>query len=455
MKNVLMLAYHFPPVGGLGAAGSQRVLKFARHLPDRNWRPTVLTVHESDYDAYLTLDLALSRQVPESIKVVRTGVVRILRPILNLKKGLSAPFRRPDSHDFSQGAAPPDPGARDTSSRYQRFKDAITDLFEIPDEIAGWFLPAVIRGFRTVRSERIDVIFATGRPWTTLVIGAALKLITRRPLVADFRDPWMTNPFRLQYSGLKNKLEGWLESFVVRSADVIIANTDYLREEFVERFGDSVRARCVTIINGFDAAEFANVVPGRPKGYENACVMTHSGFLYGKRDPRFLLEAIKLLRDSGGIADGEFLCNLVGQTELPYDLAEYLKTNALTDLVRLTGHVSYEESLAQLAGSDVALLLQPGTATQIPSKLFEYIGLGRRILTIAPPHSAVADMVRDNGLGPIAAPENVEDIARILGDTISDWRRGSDRLAIAPDMQARFDVRHCTERLANELDRLA
>lgn len=456
MKKVLIVAYHFPPVGGLGAAGAQRVLKFSRHLSAENWQPYVLTVRDSCYESWLTLDAASLDQVPDTVKVIRTGVFRVLGPILKLKRRLR-PLVRGASPDEEAGRARPASTTADhADSLYQRVKDTFTDLFEIPDEVAGWFVPAVVSGVRTVRREGIDVIFASGRPWTSLVIGAAIKAIVRRPLVVDFRDPWMTNPFRLKYSGIKESAERSLEARVVRSADVIVANTDHLRDEFVARFGSLISEKCVTIINGFDADEFSRIRPAtRPESRKEAFVLTHSGFLYGKRDPRTLLEAIRLLRDKGQIREGDFLCNLVGQVELPYDLSDYLRDHELSPFVQLTGQVAYTESLAQVAASDASLLLQPGTHTQIPSKLFEYIGLGQRIVTIAPPGSAVVDLVKANELGRAADPDDVEAIARALIDAMQDWRsRGEDR-AIRPGIQARFEIRQCTKRLADELDRVS
>ncbi len=461
MKKVLIVAYHFPPVGGLGAAGAQRVVKFCRHLPATGWEPCVLTVRESCYDSWLTLDEASLEQVPDSVKVVRTGMFRVLGPLLSLKRRLRPLVRRGEAGEGavdSNNAERPPEGPK---SRYQRVKDAFTDLFELPDEVAGWLVPAIVAGVRAVRRDKIDVIFATGRPWTSLVIGMAIKTIARKPLVLDFRDPWMTNPFRLRYSGFKERVEGWLEARVVRSADVIVANTDHLRDEFIERFGASVADKCLTVTNGFDADEFSRLVaanearmPGDARPSGDTFVLTHTGFLYGKRDPRGLLDAIRLLKDSGKVQPGELVCKLVGGAGLEYDLPGLLKEYGIEPFVHLHGQVPYAESIAELAASDAALLLQPGTYTQIPSKLFEYIGLGKRIVTIAPESSAVAKLVRENDLGRIADPDDPDAIARALLETLQDWKSSGAGRSVSPEVHARFEIRECTKRLAFRLDRL-
>ena len=48
MKQVLMVAFHFPPLAG--SSGIQRTLRFAAHLPSFGWQPTVLTAHPRAYE---------------------------------------------------------------------------------------------------------------------------------------------------------------------------------------------------------------------------------------------------------------------------------------------------------------------------------------------------------------------------------------------------------------------
>lgn len=453
-NNILLVAYHFPPVGGLGAAGSQRMHKFAKHLPTFGWDPVVLTVKESAYESYLKIDPSLMRDVSPQLPIVRTGVLRLLTPILELKNKLLRSEVAVDEQQGGTAPVQPDVGA-EKKSAFQRFKDSVTDLFEIPDEVAGWILPALYSGARSIRKHNIGVILATGRPWTTLVIGAALKRLTGCALVVDFRDPWMTNPFRIEHSAMKNRLERWLENWVIKSADLIVANTDNLRGEFIERFGTEIASHCVTVINGFDAAEFEAVVPDeRRASFEDAFVLLHSGFLYGKRDPKTFVDAIKLLAERGTFQSVNFVCQLIGSIELSYDLGDYVKELDLQDLVHLRGEVSYAESISAVAACDTALLLQPGTTTQIPSKVFEYIGLGKRILTIAPTASSVSKLIEDNGLGCLAEPDDVAGIADAIQREIDAWANKGGGSAIDESVQARFNVENSVRVLCESIEQL-
>ncbi|MDZ7796361.1 MAG: hypothetical protein U5N56_04640 [Candidatus Marinimicrobia bacterium] len=66
MKKVLIITYYWPPAGGPGV---QRMLKFARYLPEFGWEPVILTVENGEYPAR---DETLLSEVPGNIRVYRT-----------------------------------------------------------------------------------------------------------------------------------------------------------------------------------------------------------------------------------------------------------------------------------------------------------------------------------------------------------------------------------------------
>ena len=65
LKNVIMIAHDFPPEGN---AGAYRPLRFARHLLNHDWVPTVVSATPSQYERY---DPALLQSVPEEVEVIR------------------------------------------------------------------------------------------------------------------------------------------------------------------------------------------------------------------------------------------------------------------------------------------------------------------------------------------------------------------------------------------------
>lgn len=463
MKRVLMIAYLFPPVGGIGVAGSQRVLKFAKYLPGNAWQPIILSIKEACYESYFSTDPSLLKKIPVDSLIVRTTVIRWLTWLLHLKGRLrkgsaSSGTLAPAAVDQSSSALVSEALPQDTQrekSAFQAFKDGITDLFEIPDEEMGWILPGTIGGLSAFRRYGYDAIFATGRPWTALLIGVLLKRLTGKPLIVDFRDPWMTNPFRIRYSAMRNRLESWLECQVIRHANMVMANTHELCEEFVRRFPAEPSEKFMTLLNGFDPEDFGRAFDSAARPRNQKFTITHTGFLYGKRDPMNFLEAVRLCFEQGRLARDKVEILLIGSAELPYSLSEYLRTSGLSDVVCLHAHVPYRESLDYLNRSDVLLLLQPGTKTQVPSKLFDYIGVGKPIFGISPLDGATSNLMVKHRLGAVADPDHVQGISQALSTLYSAWDRGSlDSMVDSEEFQ-RFDVRNVTGTLAAKLSIIA
>ena len=448
-----MVAYFFPPVGGLAAAGSQRTLKFAKYLLREGWNPVLLTVREDAYETYLELDSTLLNRVPPQVEIIRTSVIRWLTRLLELKNRLRAGRAGRENSRSTAPASNLDVQAVESKTKYQKIKDSITDLFEIPDGEIGWLLPAVFAGLRAVRRERIGVIYSTGKPWTAHLVGLVLKKMIGRPLVTDFRDPWMTNPFREEGSALKNRLEAFLEKKVIEGSDVVITNTIALREEFIKRFSLQSPEKFVALLNGYDPDDFP-IASAKGKSPADSFVLAHTGFLYGRRDPRNFLEALALFLKSARVGREKIRVVFVGSVELPYDLSRYLNTCGLEQVVTLIPHLPYQESLQYLINASALLLLQPGTETQVPSKLFEYIALGKPILAVSPLQGATSSLVREEGIGYSVDPDDIDKIASAVERLFHDWEQGVMAFPANGHARDKFSIKHTTAILSQTLARL-
>ncbi len=404
-KSVLIVAYHFPPAAGQGLPGTQRAVKLTRYLPQFGWTPIVLTVKEASYPYYIERDPQSLEVLPKSLIVSRTGITSILESVLKLKTIASRKLKSAVSSSAAAGhRRKVSPRIRSSDGeargRLQAIKDFITDMFQIPDEVAGWIIPATFRGRSLIKRNGIDAIIATGRPWSSLVIGSLLSQLTGVPLVADFRDPWMTNPFRARHSRFKNFMDARLERFVVQKSELVIANTDRLRQEFVDRYPVMTSEQFVCIPNGFDPQEIKQSLAGHAVSHsDDVFTLVHAGFLYGKRDPAVLIDAVRMLIDAEKMSPGSLRVILVGPRELPYSLREYIAAKGLTESIEIVDAVPFLESLRLVADSSVALLLQPDTMTQVPSKLFENIGMGKMTIAIADRGSATEKLFAEYDLG--------------------------------------------------------
>jgi hypothetical protein len=144
----------------------------------------------------------------------------------------------------------------------------------------------------------------------------------------------------------------------------------------------------------------------------------------------------------------------VGAIELEYDLPEYLKLNGLDELVRIVPEVSYGESLQYLWDSEALLLLQPGTMTQIPSKLVDYVAFGKPILAVCPIGSATSAVVSGESIGVVAEATQVNDIASAVLSLYSKWRPNDrDQITILnTNCYRQLNIKNIVERLSTHLE---
>ncbi|MEO1995969.1 MAG: glycosyltransferase [Planctomycetaceae bacterium] len=173
----------------------------------------------------------------------------------------------------------------------------------------------------------------------------------------------------------------------------------------------------------------------------------HPGSLYRKRDPRSLVEAIALLGNEGHDISFE----QIGNCSPAFDLPSFARRLGVSDRVKVHAPVPHHEILRRMIECDVLLLLQPGTRTQVPGKLFEMVLTGKPILALTE-EGATADLVQGYRLGAVARSDDpagiaeaIKQCAQLVGS--SDKSR---RTAALED----FDGRTLTGRLAGVFDEL-
>jgi hypothetical protein len=97
----------------------------------------------------------------------------------------------------------------------------------------------------------------------------------------------------------------------------------------------------------------------------------------------------------------------------------------------------------------VALLLAPEQPYQIPAKFYEYLAIGTPMLVVTGP-GATADAVAASRCGMSFSPSDVAGMA----DRIHRLMLGEGPPGAPKDVLERFDPRHLTSRLAEQLDRI-
>jgi hypothetical protein len=133
----------------------------------------------------------------------------------------------------------------------------------------------------------------------------------------------------------------------------------------------------------------------------------HTGEFYGRRTPKPLVETLQsIMSDDPRSLDG--VCfELIGDID-PAMVRNLGVEDLPPGLVSFRPPVSYQESCSLAAAADGLLIIDAPAAKSVflPSKLIEYVGVGRPILGITPP-GAAANLIKELG-GWVADPSSPE-----------------------------------------------
>src|SRR3989339_715680 len=351
MKKALIIAYFFPPMGG---GGVQRTAKFVKYLTGAGIEPVVLTVTPRTYSIN---DDSLMNDIPENVRVYRTFS---LEPSGQTKK-----FRAEYSVSGKAGIL----------KRVLAFLlDGFSKLFLIPDAQIGWLPFSLIKGLSVIKKENIDVIYATGNPFSAFLTARLLGKLSGIPFVVDFRDPWTLNNARVWPNPLRKYLEKRMESKVVHAAAGVICVSDGMTEDMLKAYPNELPKKFVTLTNGYDSAEF-EAIAGK---------LTKSDF-----------EAIEKLG---------------------------LKVH-----VKVKGYVPHAESVGLILSSDVLLFFLGNTKINryvLTGKVFESLGSRKPILAIASEGPAAALIAKTNA-GFISGPEDIQGLKNNILKLYNSHKNGN------------------------------
>jgi glycosyltransferase involved in cell wall biosynthesis len=434
MKNVLVIAYYFPPSGGPGV---QRVLKHIQYLPECGWNPIVLTVANGDFPAR---DESLMAKIPSDVHVERT---EIYEPYTLYRKLTGKPANTP----IDVNVIKKDSQGRSFTENIAEFIRAT--LF-IPDARVGWLFTAVDAGLRLIQEHNIEAIYNSSPPYTTSLIARQLKRRSGLRWVTGFRDPWtgfLTTPKRWFLPALVDKR---LEHSVFREADAVECAWEGIVKDIRGKFPDVPVVKLHHIPNGFDSSDYPELPPETAQNQR--FTITYTGSMYGRRNPASFLAALELLIKRGTITPEELTARFIGR--FGAEVLEMFERFPYQSALELHGYMAHEESIAYLLRSD-ALLLVVDEAKEseeiVPGKVYEYIGAMRPIIAVAPTHGAIHELLVETASGKTAHQSDVEGIAQVIGSYIQALR---DNKPFSPNTTAiaQYERKNATRRLAALLE---
>jgi hypothetical protein len=346
--RVLFVAYHYPPENTIGAA---RPFRFAKYLAQHGYACHVLTAADVTRRPDLSATYIPDRFLTAPAKGIGFQIERAVRKLL------------------------------------------------LPGTIGTQWSRAVYHaGLDFVRQHPGDPItlFSTFPPVGVHAAGYMLARKTRLPWIADFRDPMGNNPINNRLGSHTRALYLQLEKRIVNTAAAVLANTDSA-ESILKRHYSHAASKIHLMWNGFDPEHRITALPLPQRPYR---LFTHTGELYEGRTITPILFSVKRLIDAGRLAPSGIRISLIGPLE-----PHCVPTPAFLRSAQAAGWLSVTprqipKADAQITAqiSDGLLIVQPQSAVQVPGKLFEYLQIGRPVLALVPPDSAIERLLGRAGV---------------------------------------------------------
>lgn len=407
--RVLIVSWYFPPANTIAAV---RMHQMARHLLDRGFDVRVLTARDIPTGQGLACDLPADRVTASRWIDVPTLMGRLSAAMRPWRRRVS---RDAGGLDRAVAAAPRGPTRRSW----------LTDLIFFPDLRWGWIPPGLRAGRKLTRDWRPDLVYASGPPFSTLVLGWRLARGLGVPLVSEFRDRWSDDPY-YPPGRLRAALERWLEGRIVRAARALVTVSEPWATTYRARFGKPV----LTLYNGYDPLLVDPARADRQAG--GPLRLVYTGSIYpGRRDPSVLFDAIREL----GADPAEVLVEFYGTA--PRHVWPIAERYGVSACVRVHPSVTQPEAVQKQLEADVLLLMQwddPREQGNVPGKLFEYLGARRPVLLIGLDGGVPDRILTERGAGTRA--RDAGQVARLLAGWIAEKRAHGSLPLLPPGASA-------------------
>jgi glycosyltransferase involved in cell wall biosynthesis len=421
-KGILMLCYFFPPLADVGC---RRSIGFAKYLGKYGWEPQVLSVSNPDRQYCV-----MGKESPPA------GVaVDYCRSLINLY-GLVGKI---DCLLVRMA------GLLGLKMR-EKF---LFDLVCIPDHFIGWMPLSIMRGLSIIRRKNIEVIYVSCTPFSAAISGVILKVLTKKKLVLDFRDPFAlrTSSFNRK-SAFKKATRSMIERFLFNHADLLLVTSSDVEREYLKQYPD-MAGRISLIRNGFDSAYLE---PGDHGKFQRFTIC-YTGQFYlhdpeQRKSSQQFFRAMQYLKQTSAINPGSFRFLYYGDSKA--GVAALAKEYGVEELVSLHGRIPYPEVLKVIRGSHYQLIKLK--KYMMSTKLYEGIPLNVPYLATIRCDEAEEIIVKYSPSSVIVSGEAYEEIAAGLETAMARVREGKVRDNLVGEFLRDFSRERQTERFADLLN---
>lgn len=405
-RRVLIIAAIFPPESG---SGVQRTVKLVKYLRLFGWEPVVITIPKSSKPSFS--GFKYFDEFPDDIEVIRVPIKKsfTIAELQNIKEKLTFMLSAKTRIEFNDIYS-----SMDAQNQLA--------LCSFPEPVVFWAYEVAESIEKYVDMDNIDAVYSTSGPYSDHFAGYYIKHRFHKPWFADFRDEWSNNPaIWSDKSTLTYKMCLDCEHTIINAADQIICVTEKSYENYLDLGVLANKLSCIT--NGYDEEDFEGIPKVSEKNKKFTLV--HNGLLYLDRAPRTLLIALKNLIKRNDIEISSIIFQIGSYPEKSYNdkLNAEINQLGLSEVAFVTPYMEHGESLKLAAAADLLILLLGPSDTYVatyPAKIFEYLRLGKPILSLGPKGSVIESLLNKTEHG---ANIDFNDLNAIEAEILRIYRR--------------------------------
>ncbi len=420
--HLVLIAAFFPPSR---ASGVFRPLAMANYFVTHGWDVSVLTVQEEFFDRITgSRDDSLVQAIHPDINLIRVHM-----PIEHLEQ---------DIRRFSRMRA-----------NFPRLHTVLFKKLSVIDRYTSWLPGLVARLLRLHATHPVDLILATGNPWTCFAAATAAHELTRIPYVLDYRDAWTLNQFTQQRAFPEGDPAYRWEPRLLKHAAAVVTVNEPLRAWFAQTYPE-IADRTHVLENGYDADLLLHDMY-RPPEPNQPLRFGYLGTLTDQYDNRAFWQGWQLALEHPDMAGAT--AHLYGHVgffgHVPIGLNPALPGRTIP-AARYEGPVPKADVARTYRDLDVLLFLVPNSAYVTSGKTYEYMATGKPIVAVHTPESAAGVPLRGyplkasvTDLTPAAIADALIEAARVARkatrqdhEQAIEYARSFDRRALLAPFEA-------------------
>lgn len=379
MEKVIILAYNFPPSE---RTSSQRAYTWARYLHKYGYYPVIITRNwdlpmKTHEDQYKSSGTDIKHEIKEDYEVYYLPYQGTVRDDWSFRYGQNPLFKI-----YSKVYTA-------TELSFRCFSD-----FFIPYSNFYTFSREYLRKHKDVK-KMIVTIF----PFFLLKFAHKLHMEFDIKWIADYRDDWSTSELHKNEGGVLNTLlngiEARKEKKWLSSASFFTSVSPYYVKK-IGRFLDK-EANGHVLYNGFFAEELKNYA--NYDHFEDFTI-TYNGTLYPSQHIELVLTAIqRIIKEYADKVRIRLLFpGLAAISSQAKRVKEFM--TGFEDNLKIFERIPKKEVMIMQKRSHLLLMVAHGGVKGVTSsKIFEYIGLGKKVLVCPTDNDVIEEILTETKLG--------------------------------------------------------